>query len=73
MIRRAVYLEIAHSLDTDSCLMAVRRMMARRGGPANIWSERTNFVGTEKKLREAPARLDSERIGGQLSNERVQT
>ena len=28
---RAVHLEIGHSLDTDSCLMTVRRMMARRG------------------------------------------
>ena len=34
---RAVHLEIAHSLDTDSCLMAVRRMMARRGRQANIF------------------------------------
>ena len=64
---RAVHLEIAHSLDTDSCLMAIRRMMARRGRPANIWSDNgTNFV------EEALARLDSERIGDQLSNERVQ-
>ena len=69
---RAVHLEIAHSLDTDSCLMAVR-VMARRGRPANIWSDNgTNFVGTEKELREALKRLDSERIGDQLSNERVQ-
>ena len=70
---RAVHLEIAHSLDTDSCLMTVRMMMARRGRPANIWSDNgTNFVGTEKELREALTRLDSERIGDQLSNERVQ-
>ena len=70
---RAVHLEIAHSLDTHSCLMAVRRMQARRGRPANIWSDNgTNFVGTEKELREALKRLDSERIGDQLSNERVQ-
>ena len=34
---RAVHLEIAHSLDTDSCLVAVRRMMARRGRQANIF------------------------------------
>ncbi|XP_020615567.1 uncharacterized protein LOC110053651 [Orbicella faveolata] len=70
---RAVHLEIAHSLDTDSCLMAVRRIMARRGRPANIWSDNgNNFVGAEKELREALKRLDSERIGDQLSDERVQ-
>ena len=70
---RVVHLEIAHSMDTDSCLMAVRRMMARRGRPANIWSDNgTSFVGTEKELREALKCLDSERIGDQLSSERVQ-
>ena len=70
---RVVHLEIAHSLDTDSCLMAVRRMMARHGKPANIWSDNgTNFVGSEKALREALKRRDNERIVDQLSNERVQ-
>ena len=70
---RAVHLEIAHSLDTNSCLMAIRRMMARRGQPANIWSDNgNNFVGTEKELREAVKLLDGERIGDQLSADGVQ-
>ena len=70
---RAVHLEIAHSLDTNSCLMAIRRMMARRGQSANIWSDNgTNFVGTKKELREAVKRLDGERIGDQLSADGVQ-
>ena len=65
---RAVHLELAHSMGTNSCLMAIRRMMARRGQPANIWSDNgTNFVGTEKELREAVKRLHGERIGDQLS------
>ena len=46
-------------------------MIARRGRPVNIWSDNcTNFVGTEKELREALKRV--ERIGDQLSTERVQ-
>ena len=70
---RAVHLEIAHSLDTDSCLMAIRRMIARRGKPAHIWSDNgTNFIGAENELREAIKRLDSERIGDQLSDDGVQ-
>ncbi|KAL9952529.1 hypothetical protein ACROYT_G039798 [Oculina patagonica] len=70
---RAVHLEIAHSLDTNSCLMALRRMMVKRGKLANIWSDNgTNFVGAEKELREAVKRLDSERIGDQLSADGVQ-
>ena len=70
---RAVHLEIAHSLDTNTCLMAIRRMMARRGQSANIWSDNgTNFVGTEKELREAVKRLDGKQIGDQLSADGVQ-
>ena len=67
----AVHIEIAHSLDTDSYnmyLMTMRRMMARRGQPAHIWSDNgTNFVGTEKELREAMKCLVREQVGNQLS------
>ncbi|XP_037297042.1 uncharacterized protein LOC119190090 [Manduca sexta] len=49
---RAVHLEIVHSLSTDSAIMALRRMIARRGCPAEIWSDNaTNFHGAEKELR----------------------
>ena len=52
---RAVHLEIAYSLDTDSSLMAVRRMMAR-------FDDGTNFVSAEKELLEDIKRLNSERM-----------
>ena len=68
----AVHIEIAQPLDTDSCLMAMRRMIARRGRPAHIWSDNgTNFVGAEKELWEAVKRLDCERVGNQLSADGV--
>ena len=50
---RAVHVEIVPSMDASSCVMGVERFVSRRGTPAIIWSDNgTNFVGTEKELRE---------------------
>ncbi|XP_026736747.1 uncharacterized protein LOC113500239 [Trichoplusia ni] len=50
---RAIHLEIAGSLSTDSAVMAVRRMISRRGCPTEIWSDNgTNLKGAEKELRQ---------------------
>ena len=49
---RAVHVEIASSLDTDSFLNATRRFVARRGNPEEIRSDNgSNFVSGEKELR----------------------
>ena len=51
---RAVRIETAHSLGTDSFIDALRRFIVRRGKPVEIRSDRgTNFQGGERELREA--------------------
>ena len=51
---RAIHLEVAHSLDTDSFINAMRRFIARRGPPEEVRSDNGgNFVGGEKELRGA--------------------
>ncbi|XP_063826507.1 uncharacterized protein LOC135075990 [Ostrinia nubilalis] len=51
---RAVHLEMAASLTTDSAVMALRRFVARRGCPRTIWSDNgTNLHGAERELRRA--------------------
>ena len=51
---RAVHIEVAHSLDTDSFLLALRRFVARRGQVKEIRSDNgTNFTSDEKELRES--------------------
>ena len=66
----AVYLEVTHSLDTHSCIIALHRFRACRGNPALVLSDNcTNFVGAE---REAMTELDQERVSNELSTRGVQ-
>ncbi|XP_058833270.1 uncharacterized protein LOC131691086 [Topomyia yanbarensis] len=48
---RAIHLEMANDLSTDSCKKAIRRFIARRGAPVEIFSDRgTNFIGANREL-----------------------
>lgn len=59
---RAVHLEIAHSLSTDSCILGLRRFMNRRGTPRQIYSDNaTNFKSASKELKAA-----MEKVNGKL-------
>lgn len=60
---RAVHLEVAHSLSTSSCIMALRNFVVRRGTPVSFYSDRgTNFIGADRELREALQSVDQEMI-----------
>ena len=68
LVSRAVHLEIAHSLTTDSFLGVLSRFIARRGKPSVIFSDNgTNLVGAEKELRLMLKSLDQERIDSTLA------
>ncbi|XP_036347170.1 uncharacterized protein LOC118756517, partial [Rhagoletis pomonella] len=46
---RAIHMEIAHSLDTSSCVMSIRNFVARRGYPRQIFTDNgTNFKAAKK-------------------------
>lgn len=58
---RAVHVDLLSSIDLDSFLMALRRFIARRGKPAELYSDQgTNFRGGEKELKEAFSNLSPE-------------
>lgn len=60
---RAVHIEVADSLDTDSCINAIRRFVCRRGQVTIMRSDNgTNFVGAEREMREAIQLLDNDKI-----------
>ena len=63
MASRAVHLEVAHTLDTDSCIHALRRFICRRGQVSSLRSDNgTNFIGAERELREALNSLNQNKI-----------
>ncbi|XP_062557078.1 uncharacterized protein LOC134221929 [Armigeres subalbatus] len=58
---RAVHLEVVYSLSTESCKMAIRRFIARRGSPVEIRSDNgTNFQGASRELREEIIAIEHE-------------
>ncbi|KAK5928662.1 hypothetical protein CgunFtcFv8_013710 [Champsocephalus gunnari] len=64
---RAIHIEVASSLDTDSFVNALRRFIARRGQVLELRSDNgTNFVGAERELREAIERLNIAKINNTL-------
>jgi len=66
---RAVHLELAYSLSTDSFLNAFFRMASRRGLPEDMLSDNgTNFVGANNELRELTAVLNREEIQDRTAN-----
>ena len=56
---RAVHIEITHSLNTDSFILALRRLIARRENIQTIFSDNgSNFVDSENELRRALEEMD---------------
>ncbi|XP_058838652.1 uncharacterized protein LOC131694186 [Topomyia yanbarensis] len=66
---RAIHIEVVHSLSTDSCIMALRKFIARRGTPRTIHSDRgTNFIGACRELKQAAANINQEDIVKEFSS-----
>ena len=69
---RAVHLEMAFGLDTDSFLNACYRMVNRRELPREMLSDSgTNFVAAERELRELVGALDQSKIAQSKANNGV--
>lgn len=66
---RAIHLEIVHSLTTDSLIMALRRMTARRGWPDCFYSDNgTNLRGADTELKRSIQELDNRAISDVATN-----
>ena len=58
---QAVHIEINHSLDTDSVILAWRCLIARRGNVQIIFLD-SSFIGSESELRRALEEMDKEKL-----------
>lgn len=60
---RAIHLELTETLSTDSTIMALRRMIARRGTPSVIYSDNgTNLRGADVELKRSVMELNQSRL-----------
>ncbi|XP_055602322.1 uncharacterized protein LOC129751072 isoform X2 [Uranotaenia lowii] len=58
---RAVHVEIVYSLSTSSCILAIRRFIARRGSPSSFYSDNgTNFRGAYNVLQKEIQNINGE-------------
>ena len=67
---RAVHVETAASLSTDSFINALRRFIAVRGPVRQLRSDRgSNFVGAEAELKKAYLEMDTQQVSNFLLRE----
>lgn len=60
---RAVHIEIAYNLNTNSFLAALQRFTSRRGKPKKIFSDNgTNFTSGERELNESIASWNQQKL-----------
>jgi len=73
MSTRAVHLEMAYGLDTDSFLNAFYRFVNRRGYPVELASGNgRNFVGAHRELQGLIVKLDQQKIVKFISSHEVE-
>ena len=66
---RAIHLELADSLTTDSAIMAYRRFMSQRGCPKKMYSDNgTNFHGAATELKKALMEIDWTKVQAEFGS-----
>ena len=72
MTTRAIHLEIAGDLTTDSFILALRRFITRRGNVKHIRSDNgTNFKGAQKELQDTIAEIKIPKVISKLVKKHV--
>ena len=70
LVTRAIHLEVANSLETDSYINALRRFICRRGPVRQMRSDNgSNFIGARRELKEALAEMDRDQVKVEMLKE----
>lgn len=70
---RVVHVEVASSLDTDACLNAITRLLARKGQVKEMYSDNgTNFRSGDSELKKSIKEWNTSKIGKDLQQRGVQ-
>ncbi|XP_022806184.1 uncharacterized protein LOC111343295 [Stylophora pistillata] len=71
-VTRAVHIEVARSLETDSFINSQKQFIARRGPPSDIYSDNgTNFVGANRELKRSLEEWNQSQISDYLSQKDI--
>ena len=69
---RAVHLEVATSLQTDTFINVLRHFVARRGNIKKLWSDNgTNFIGANNELKSMLQEMNQDTIISKLRQVRI--
>ena len=72
MVSRAIHIEVVYTMETDSFLQALRRVIAGRGPILELRGDQgTNFVGAKNELKRSFQEMDDERIKAELLKHNV--
>ena len=69
---RAIHIEVADTMETDSFIQALRRFICRKGPVREIRCDRgTNFIGAENELKRAIEEIDDEKVKTELLKDNI--
>ncbi|XP_046868771.1 uncharacterized protein LOC124461276 [Drosophila willistoni] len=70
---RAIHLELAHDLSTDSCILAMRNFMCRRGPVRKLGSDNgKNFIGADREAKRFTDVFEADKIQDELATRCVE-
>ena len=72
LVSKTVQIEVVNGLDTDACMTAVTRFMARRGRSHTVISDNgTNFVGAAREFTECFNEWDRDAMSERLERGQI--